>query len=119
MTKLEELTELLQTYQQALKEAQDGILETRLQITEELKRMGVLEAVQPQNGNGKRVLFGGHRTPTPVVDTETMIEYKSKAECGRELGYLVNDFSNFAWYQLLKAFPGRFVEKQEIEQAVS
>lgn len=125
MTRLEELMELLRTYQQASDEAAALVTETRQSILVELKEMGIVEAVQPTNGgnsDGKRKLFGGNHTPTPVVDTETMEEYPSLNACGQALAHLVPEYAgkqSLVWYAVNTKFPGRFVRKSEIEQAVA
>lgn len=59
--------------------------------------------------------LGGKKQACKVVDNETGIAYKSKVACGYALVDLVKDKvkpgqENWAWYALIKKYPGRFVE---------
>jgi len=69
----------------------------------------------------RKGLFGGKKTPTPIIDTETQVVYHSKAACGKLLATMAgtDPKDHFAWYKLLKAFPKRFREatSEEVELA--
>ena len=60
----------------------------------------------------RRPLFGGHRGPVRMVDTETGKEYPSKYALGKELAHLAGTTpeDHMAFYKLLTRFPGRFKE---------
>ena len=54
------------------------------------------------------------RKAKPVIDTVTGREFHSLTECGREMAFLVPGLSPKdprAYYELIRKFPGRFVQK--------
>ena len=75
-----------------------------------LPKPPVLPTLPPTPPGPGRVLFGGRRTPTRVLDTTTGKYYGTKTELGKMLGYLAGALSDdrFAYYKLIAKFPGRF-----------
>jgi len=73
---------------------------------------------RPPEKKGIGATMGGKKKACKVKDTETGIEYKSKVACGYALLDLVSDKvkkgqENWAWYALVKKYPGRFIELTE------
>jgi hypothetical protein len=60
-----------------------------------------------------RTSLAARNRAKPILDTETRREYRSMSEAGKALAPLVGgDINNtFVWYQILRAFPNRFLTK--------
>ena len=92
------------------------VLESRMLAVEEfITKGGVVGA-----GKGApKAEFGGKRGAVPTKDTVTNMMYESKSALGKALaaenGMDPND--HYVWYELVKKFPGRFVDCNEAEAA--
>jgi len=83
------------------------------ELTVRVKADGTYDIEVGKEASKAAAKTGFPRTPKKVLDTETGIEYQSESKCGLALYYLVKDkvnekHKNFAYYALMKRFPGRF-----------
>jgi len=64
--------------------------------------------------------FGGKRGATPTKDTQTGLLYESKSAVGKALAAEngLDPDDHYVWYELIKRFPGRFVDCNEQESAI-
>ena len=99
----------------ALAAAPPGDLRTANEIAATLAGQKVTEASAP-DVKGKAVEAGkkkarGKRVAQPVKDTKTGVSYGSKASAGMAVAaeYGLDPKNHFAWYEVIKKDPDRFV----------
>lgn len=99
--------------EEALMTAPPGDLRTAIEIAAQLSKQGVTPASTPAKKEaakteGKR---RGRQKAQPVKDTKTGVAYQSKAKAGMAVAaeYGLDPMNHFAWYEVIKKDPKRFV----------
>ena len=98
-----------------LVEAKLNVLEGRVAELEKKIEQGI-----KGGGGGPKPKFGGTRQATPTKDTKTGNLFESKSACAKAVAeeFGLDPDNHFAWYELIKVAPDRFVPCNEQEAEV-
>lgn len=97
-----------------LLEAKQDVLEQRIADLEKTIASGV------KGTAGPKPKFGRTRAASPTKDSKTGALYESKSACAKAVAaeFNLDPDDHFAWYQIIKLAPDRFVPCNEQETAI-
>jgi len=97
-----------------LVEAKLDVIEQRIADLEKK----IMEGAKASTGPKQK--FGGNRGASPTKDVKTGLLYESKSACAKAVAveFGLDPEDHFAWYQLIKQAPDRFVSCNEQEAAI-